>query len=207
MSAEGVRGQEFNAWATDGGNPPNHNPTIVFTRMLAGPIDFTPGIFDIKLTKKKDNKYNNRVHTTLAQQLALYVVIYSPLQMVADLVENYDNHPALQFIRDVPVDWETTKVLNGEIGEYVTIARKERNGNDWFIGSITNEKVRTFDIALSFLDDGANYIATIYEDGKDADWEKNPTSYNIRKLQVNNKSTIRLKLASGGGAAISVIKN
>jgi len=113
-------------------------------------MDFTPGIFDITLTKKTDNPYNNRVHTTLAQQLALYVVIYSPVQMVADLVENYDNHPALQFIRDVPVNWETTKVLNGEVGEYVTIARKERDSDNWFIGSITNEKARDFNIPLDF---------------------------------------------------------
>ena len=207
LSAEGARGQEFNAWATDGGNPPNHNPTLAFTRLLAGPMDFTPGIFDITLTKKTDNPYNNRVHTTLAQQLALYVVIYSPVQMVADLVENYDNHPALQFIRDVPVNWETTKVLNGEVGEYVTIARKERDSDNWFIGSITNEKARDFNIPLDFLDRFKNYTATIYEDGENTHWDNNPTAYNIRTIKVDRSSNIHLHLAPGGGAAISIFRN
>jgi hypothetical protein len=124
VSREGLRGQEFNAWATDGGNPPSHLPTVAFTRMLAGPIDFTPGIFNIKMDPYRPD---NQINTTLAQQLALYVVIYSPLQMAADLPEHYDGHPAFQFIRDVGVDWEKSIVLNGEVGQYVTIARQERN--------------------------------------------------------------------------------
>ena len=170
-------------------------------------MDFTPGIFDIKLRKKTDNPYNNRVHTTLSQQLALYVVFYSPVQMAADLVENYEGHPVLQFIRDVPVDWETTKVLNGEVGEYVTIARKQRDSDNWFIGSVTNEKARDFNIPLNFLDRFKRYTATIYEDGEDAHWDNNPTSYNIRKIKVNRSSNIRLHLAPGGGAAISILKD
>ena len=203
ISREGLRGQEFNAWASDGGNPPSHLPTIAFTRMLAGPIDYTPGIFDIKFDKWKPE---NQVNTTIAQQLALYVVIYSPIQMAADLIENYEGNPALQFIKDVGVDWQQTKVLNGEIGEFVTIARKEKVSEDWFVGGITNEIARTIEIDFKFLDEGAIYKATIYEDGNDAHWDKNPTSLNIRTLEITNKSKERLQLAEGGGFAISLIK-
>ena len=203
ISREGLRGQEFNAWASDGGNPPEHLPIVAFTRMLAGPIDYTPGIFDIKFDKwKKDNQVN----TTIAQQLALYVVIYSPVQMAADLVENYEGNPALQFIKDVGVDWQETKVLNGEIGEFVTIARKERDSGNWFVGGITNENSRNIKIDFSFLDSGASYEAVLYEDGKEAHWDKNPTSLSIRKLVITNKSKETLKLAEGGGFAISLIK-
>jgi len=200
ISREGLRGQEFNAWATDGGNPPNHLPTIAFTRMLAGPIDYTPGIFNIKL---KPYKKDNQVNTTLAHQLALYVVIYSPIQMAADLPEYYENHSALQFIRDVGVDWEQTKVLNGEIGQFVTIAREERETGNWFLGSITNEQAREIVVKTDFLKPELKYIATIYADGVDASWDKNPTSYKIDKLTVDSNSEITLNLASGGGAAIS----
>jgi len=203
ISREGLRGQEFNAWASDGGNPPSHLPTIAFTRMLAGPIDYTPGIFDIKFDKWKPE---NQVNTTIAQQLALYVVIYSPIQMAADLIENYEGNPALQFIKDVGVDWQQTKVLNGEIGEFVTIARKEKISENWFVGGITNEIARTIEIDFKFLDEGAIYKATIYEDGHDAHWDKNPTSLNIRTLEITNKSKERLQLAEGGGFAISLIK-
>ena len=203
ISREGLRGQEFNAWASDGGNPPSHLPTIAFTRMLAGPIDYTPGIFDIKFDKWKPE---NQVNTTIAQQLALYVVIYSPIQMAADLIENYEGNPALQFIKDVGVDWQQTKVLNGEIGEFVTIARKEKISENWFVGGITNEIARTIEIDFKFLDEGAIYKATIYEDGNDAHWDKNPTSLNIRTLEITNKVKERLQLAEGGGFAISLIK-
>jgi alpha-glucosidase len=200
VSREALRGQEFNAWATDGGNPPNHLPTIAFTRMLAGPIDYTPGIFNIKLNKYKKDK---QVNTTLAHQLALYVVIYSPIQMAADLPEYYEGHPAFQFIRDVGVDWEQTKVLNGEIGEYLTIAREERNTGNWFLGSITNEKEREITIKTDFLKPGVKYNVTIYSDGKDAHWDKNPTSYKIETMAIDNNGEIIIKLTSGGGAAIS----
>jgi len=203
ISREGLRGQEFNAWASDGGNPPEHLPTIAFTRMLAGPIDYTPGIFDIKFNKWKPE---NQVNTTIAQQLALYVVIYSPVQMAADLIENYEGNPALQFIKDVGVDWQKTKVLNGEVGEFVTIARKEKTSENWFIGGITNENARTIEIDFNFLDEGASYTAAIYEDGSEAHWDKNPTSLNIRNLEITNKSKEQLQLAEGGGFAISLIK-
>jgi hypothetical protein len=170
LSREGLRGNEFNAWASDGGNPPEHLTIVPFTRMLSGPIDFTPGIFDIKFNKyKKDNQVN----TTLAHQLALYVVIYSPIQMAADLPENYEGHPAFQFIRDVGVNWDETKVLDGEIGEFVTIARKERETGNWFVGSVTDENAREITIPLSFLDEGKTYRATIYKDGADAHWDMN----------------------------------
>ncbi len=203
ISREGLRGQEFNAWSSDGGNPPEHLSIVAFTRMLAGPIDYTPGIFDIKFDKyKKDNQVN----TTLAQQLALYVVIYSPVQMAADLIENYEGNPALQFIKDVGVDWQTTKVLNGEIGDFVTIARKERNSENWFVGGITDENKREMDISFNFLNANEVYKAVIYEDGKNAHWNKNPTALNIRKIEITNQSNLKLKLAPGGGFAISIIK-
>ncbi len=201
ISREGLRGQEFNAWASDGGNPPEHLPIVAFTRMLAGPIDFTPGIFDIKFDQyRKDNQVN----TTLAQQLALYVVIYSPVQMAADLMENYEGHPAFQFISDVGVDWEQSKVLNGEIGDYVTIAREERETGHWFIGSITDENPREMTIDLDFLPEGVTFEATLYVDGNNAHWDDNPTDYKIEKTTVTHQSTIDLKLAAGGGAAISL---
>jgi hypothetical protein len=203
ISREGLRGQEFNAWASDGGNPPEHLPIIAFTRMLAGPIDYTPGIFDIKFD---DWKTENQVNTTIAQQLALYVVIYSPVQMAADLIENYEGNSAFQFIKDVGVDWQQTKVLNGEIGEFVTIARKERSSENWFVGGITNEVARTMEIDFSFLDEGATYDAIIYEDGEGAHWDENPTSINIRKLEITKNSKETLQLAEGGGFAISLIK-
>lgn len=202
ISREGLRGQEFNAWSVDGGNPPSHLPTIAFTRMLAGPIDYTPGIFNIKLNPYKPN---NQVNTTLAHQLALYVVIYSPIQMVPDLMEYYENNPAFQFIRDVPVDWEQTKVLNGEVGEFVTIARQERNGEDWAIGSITNEEAREIEIKLDFLTPDKKYTAYLYQDGDDAHWNNNPTSYKIDKQEVNSESVLKLKLVPGGGAAINIL--
>ena len=200
MSAEGLRGQEFNAWSPDGGNPPEHLTIIPFTRMLAGPIDFTPGIFDIKFDKYKKE---NQVNTTLAHQLAIYVVIYSPLQMAADLPENYEGHPAFQFIRDVGVDWDTSIVLNGEIGDYITIVRKEKNTDKWFLGSITDENAREINISLDFLDDGKKYNATLYEDSEDSYWDKNPTAYKIENKILYNSDTLKLKLAPGGGAAIS----
>jgi hypothetical protein len=171
--------------------------------MLAGPIDYTPGIFDIKFDKWKAE---NQVNTTIAQQLALYVVIYSPVQMAADLIENYEGNSAFQFIKDVGVDWQQTKVLNGEIGEFVTIARKERTSENWFVGGITNEVARTMEIDFSFLDEGITYNAIIYEDGENAHWNENPTSINIRKLEITKNSKETLQLAEGGGFAISLIK-
>ncbi|QOD62429.1 glycoside hydrolase family 97 protein [Polaribacter haliotis] len=204
ISREGVRGQEFNAWSPDGGNPPEHLPIVAFTRMLSGPIDFTPGIFNIKLDGFRPN---NQVNTTLAKQLALYVVIYSPVQMAADLIEHYEANPAVfQFIKDVGVNWEETKVLNGEVGDFVTIARKERETGNWFVGSITDQNKRDIDMSFSFLDDHQEYEATIYKDGKNAHWNKNPLDLAIEKISINNKTKLTLKLAEGGGFAISLIK-
>jgi hypothetical protein len=202
ISQEGFRGQEFNAWSTDGGNPPEHLTILPFTCLLAGPMDYTPGIFNIKI---KPYKPSNQVNTTLAHQLALYVIIYSPIQMAADLPEYYANHPAFQFIRDVGVNWEQTRVLNGEIGEYLTIAREERNTGCWFVGSVTDENPRTLSIKLDFLDPARAYTATLYLDGRGAHWDKNPTDYQIRKLEVTSSSVLELNLASGGGAAISIM--
>jgi hypothetical protein len=204
ISREGLRGQEFNAWATDGGNPPEHLPIVAFTRMLAGPIDFTPGIFNIKLTPyKKDNQIN----TTLAQQLALYVVIYSPIQMAADLIEHYEGQVAFQFIRDVGVDWEEYTVINGEVGDFVTIARKEKNTDKWFLGSITDENARDLSIPLDFLDSDKSYKATIYRDGDNAHWNDNPTEIVIEQQDVNKNTTLDIRLAPGGGVAISFMPN
>ena len=199
MSRESARGQEFNAWGPNGGNPPNHEPTLVFTRLLGGPMDFTPGIFNITLPTRE----NNQVNTTLAKQLALYVTLYSPLQMAADLPENYENKPAFQFIKDVVADWEDTKVLNGEVGEFVTIARKDRNSDNWFLGSISNEKSRDFEIDLSFLDIDKKYKAEIYADGESAHYRNNPTDINISKKILTSDQKIKVKLAPGGGLAIA----
>ncbi len=202
VSREGLRGQEFNAWAADGGNPPEHLPIVAFTRMLSGPIDYTPGIFNIKLDPYKPD---NQVNTTLAQQLALYVVIYSPVQMVPDLIENYRGHPAFQFIRDVAVDWEQSIVLNGEVGDFVTIARQQRDSENWFVGAITDENSREFEISFDFLPAGKTYKAVIYRDAADAHWDKNPTAYEIESFSADQNSRITLQLAPGGGAAISLL--
>ncbi len=205
MTREGARGQEYNAWAGDGGNPPEHVCVLPFTRLLAGPMDFTPGIFDLLYQNNPDARPNNRVNTTLAKQLAEYVVIYSPMQMAADLPENYEGHPAFQFIRDVPVDWSETVVLNGEIGEFVTIARKDRNSEDWYLGSVTNEKARTLAIPLDFLSNGITYTAQIYADGADADWVTNPYSYEIGEQKVFPGDIFDIRLAPGGGQAVRFI--
>jgi hypothetical protein len=201
VSAEGARGQEFNAWSSDGGNPPEHMPIIAFTRMLSGPFDFTPGIFDISLPSKP----NNQVNTTVAQQLALYVVIYSPVQMAADLPENYKNKPAFQFIRDVGVDWEQTLPLNGEVGDFVTIAREERKTGNWFVGGITDENPREITVNFDFLKEGKKYQAVIYKDGKKAHYKTNPTDIEIEKMTVDKTTTKTIKLAAGGGFAISLL--
>lgn len=203
IAREGLRGQEFNAWSADGGNPPEHLTIVPFTRMLAGPIDFTPGIFDIKFDKYKPN---NQINTTLAQQLALYVVIYSPLQMAADLPENYEGHPAFQFIRDVPVDWQQTKVIDSEIGDFVVMARKEKGSDNWFLGAVTDENSRTLNINLDFLDNNKKYKAVIYKDAEDSHWDKNPTAYVIEERELTSKDNLELWLAEGGGAAVSFFK-
>jgi len=207
MSREGARGQEYNAWSAEGGNPPEHETILFFTRMLDGPMDFTPGIFDILIergTGRPRRPEEPRPRTTLAKQLALYVVLYSPLQMAADLPENYEHQPAFQFIRDVAVDWDTTRVLAGKIGDYVVVARRERNGPSWYIGAITDEESRTFDIPLTFLTPGRKYVAEIYADGPGANWLTNPLPVSISKRPVDSTTRLRIALAPGGGQAIRI---
>ena len=204
ISREGLRGQEFNAWSIEKGNPPSHLPTVAFTRMLAGPIDFTPGIFNIKFDEYKEE---SQVNTTLAQQLALYVVIYSPVQMAADLIEHYEANPEpLQFIKDVGVDWEKSIVLNGEVGDYVTIARKEKGTGNWFVGGITDENSVSFKLDFDFLDENQDYEAILYKDGPKAHWDNNPLDILIEKLDLNNQSSLDIQLAEGGGFALSLKK-
>ena len=202
LAAEAGRGTEFEAFSA--GNPPDHQTILPFTRLMGGPMDYTPGIFEIKLNYADPTK-TNRVHTTLAKQLALYVTMYSPLQMAADLPENYEKHSdAFQFIRDVAVDWDDTRILEAEPGDYVTIARKAKNKNEWYIGAITDENPRTANISLDFLDLNKQFVATVYADAKDADWDKNPMGYEIKSYLVNSKTQLKIALAAGGGAAISV---
>jgi alpha-glucosidase len=201
MTREGARGQEYNAWSGDGGNPPEHETILFFTRLLAGPMDFTPGIFD--LTRQMDPAHA-RVRTTLAKQLALYVTIYSPLQMAADLPQNYADRPAFQFIRDVAVDWDTTRVIEGRIGDYVIVARRERGGPQWFVGAITDEEARTFTVPLDFLTPGRRYVAEIYADGPGADWLDNPLPVTITRRTVTSVTRLRMVLAPGGGQAIRI---
>lgn len=197
MAREGARGQEYNAWSD--GNPPSHTATIPFTRMLSGPMDFTPGVLDVEI---KQGFEGRDVHTTTAKQLALYVVLYSPIQMLADLPENYDGNPAFKFLQDVPVDWDDTKVLNAEIGEYITTARKDRFSEDWYLGSLTNEKSRSFNIALTFLNHNTSYEAQIYADAEGITWNKNATKVVISSKEVTSKDILQIKLAEGGGTAI-----
>ena len=199
MTQEGVRGQEYNAWDRRGGNPPSHTVTLPFTRGLAGPTDFTPAIFNFSEIVK-----GTHPHSTLAKQLGEFVVIYSPLQMAADAIENYEGQPALTFIESCPTTWSHTLVPNGEIGKYITMARKERGGDRWFIGSITNEEARDLTIALDFLDEEATYLAVIYEDGPTADFETNPYEMTIRQIEVTKSDSLRLHLARSGGAAVRI---
>ncbi|RXE88547.1 glycoside hydrolase family 97 protein [Pseudoalteromonas sp. A757] len=205
IAREGARGQEFNAWGTPP-NPPEHVPMLAFTRMLAGPMDFTPGIFDMGFNGLGDK--TNRPQTTLAKQLALYVVLYSPIQMAADLPENYLAKPdAFQFIKDVPTDWEHSIALAGEVGDYVVFARKERkhkqySGNDWFLGAVTDEEAREIPVTLDFLEPGKTFEAQIYADGDKAEWKQNPYEMNIYRKKVTSADKLTLKLAAGGGVAI-----
>lgn len=199
ISREGARGMEYNAWGQPG-NPPEHEAMLVFTRLLAGPMDFTPGIFGMK-TRSPDG-----VATTWAKQLALYVVIYSPIQMAADLLENYEANPRpFRFIKDVPVDWDDTRVLNGEVGDYVTIVRKDRHGDDWYLGAITDEEPRTLKASLSFLDPGRRYTAQIYRDGPAANWKDAREDIVIEAREVRSTDTLELQLAPGGGQAIRFV--
>ncbi|TRX24816.1 glycoside hydrolase family 97 protein [Flavobacterium franklandianum] len=201
IAAEAARGNEFNAWST--GNPPMHETILPFTRLLGGPMDYTPGIFEIKMSYYDKSK-TEQVQTTLAKQLALYVTMYSPLQMAADLLENYEKYPdAFQFIKDVALDWQDSKYLEAEPGDFLTVVRKAKNSEKWFLGAITDENARKSEIKLDFLTKGKKYKAIIYEDAKDADWKNNPIAYKISTIEVTSKSKIKLNLAPGGGTAIS----
>ncbi|MCK8122944.1 glycoside hydrolase family 97 protein [Pseudoalteromonas sp. 2CM32C] len=205
IAREGARGQEFNAWGTPP-NPPEHIPMLAFTRMLAGPMDFTPGIFDMGFNGLGDD--TNRPQTTLAKQLALYVVLYSPIQMAADLPKNYLAKPdAFQFIQDVPTDWQQSIALDGEVGDFIVFARKERkrdkySGNDWYLGAVTDEKARTIEVKLDFLEKGKKFEAHIYQDGKNAEWKNRPYDLDIEKRVVSANDKLTLKLATSGGTAI-----
>jgi hypothetical protein len=201
VASEAGRGNEYNAFST--GNPPDHETIMPFTRLMGGPMDYTPGIFKIKGYSTVPGR---QVHTTLAKQLALYITLYSPLQMAADEVENYTTHmDAFQFIKDVAVDWDDTRIVEAEPGDYLTTARKAKGTDNWFIGAITDENSREAVVPLIFLDKNKKYTATIYADAKDADWQKNPEAYQIEKFTVTSKTRLKLNLAKGGGAAISIV--
>ena len=203
IAAEAARGNEFNAWSS--GNDPKHETILPFTRLLGGPMDYTPGIFEIKMNIYDPSK-TEQVHTTLAKQLALYVTMYSPLQMAADLPENYERYlDAFQFIKDVPADWQESIYLEAEPGDYLTVVRKDKNSESWFLGAITDENGHKTEIKLDFLSPNQKYKAIIYQDGKDADWKDNPKSYSIRTQTVTSKSKLKLSLAAGGGTAISIV--
>ncbi|WP_277015831.1 glycoside hydrolase family 97 protein [Flavobacterium lindanitolerans] len=202
IAAEAARGNEFNGWSN--GNPPTHETILPFTRLLGGPMDYTPGVFEIKMSHYDASK-TEQVHTTLAKQLALYVTMYSPLQMACDLPENYERYAdAFQFIKDVAADWEESKYLEAEPGDYLTVARKAKGSENWFVGAITDENPRNTTISLDFLTPGKKYKAIIYQDGKTAHWEKNPINYEIKTIEVTSKSKLKLNLAAGGGTAISI---
>ena len=209
VAREGARGQEYNAWGVPP-IPPEHDVILPFTRLLSGPMDFTPGIFDLRPNERPPvnaelgrNSKASRVETTLAKQLALYVTVYSPIQMAADLPQNYERRmDAFQFIKDVPTDWEETVGVAAEIGDFAAIARKERGGADWYLGAITDENARKLALPLDFLDEGRTYVAEIYRDGKRADYDKNPYDIVIERRDMTRADTLTLALGRGGGAAV-----
>jgi alpha-glucosidase len=190
---------EYNAWG-EPKNPPEHEANLIFTRMLSGPMDFTPGVLSL------EGKGDTPLLSTLAKQLALYVVIYSPIQMVPDLPQNYAaNAKAFQFIKDVAVDWDDTQMLAGEVGDLAVIARKDRHSANWFLGAVGDEQERRFDVPLAFLDPGRRYRAEIYRDGDTADYRTNPHSIVIESRIVSSTDRMALRLAPGGGAAVRFV--
>lgn len=211
MTREGARGMEWNAWSE--GNPPEHHVLLPFTRLLGGPMDYTPGTFDILYDKTRNSprrkkwndqdKGNSRVNTTLAKQIANWVIIYSPLQMASDMIENYEGHPAFRFFRDFDADCDWSEALQGEPGEFVAIVRKAKD--KYFLGAATNEEARTLAVPLDFLEKDKKYHAVIYADGEDADWKTNPTSYRITEKEVTSADTLSVVMAEGGGQAVSFI--
>lgn len=198
---ESARGTEYESF---GGNNPDHTTILPFTRLMGGPMDYTPGIFQTKISAYNPEN-NSFVHTTLAKQLALYVTMYSPLQMAADLPETYNKFlDAFQFIKDVAVDWDDTYILEAEPGDYITIARKAKGKNEWFVGGISDENPRTALVTFDYLPKGKTFTAIIYADGKEASYDKNPQSYSIRTVKVNSKTKLKQPIAPGGGFAISI---
>lgn len=198
---ESARGTEFQAF---GGSKPNHVTVLPFTRLIGGPMDYTPGVFEMDISKLNPNN-NSHVNSTIANQLALYVTMYSPLQMAADLPEHYERFmDAFQFIKDVAIDWDKTFYLEAEPGRYITIARKEKDSNNWFIGNVNGEQKRTSTIKLDFLEKGKKYMATVYADAKDAHYKTNPQAYTITNKKVTNKSKLAMESVAGGGFAISI---
>lgn len=196
MTREGARGMEWNGWSE--GNSPEHTVTLPFTRLLAGPLDYTPGIFNLKF----DQQEQYRVHSTLAKQLAMYVALYSPIQMAADMIENYARQPAFDFIEQVPVSWDETRFLQGEIGDYISIAR--RQSKQWFIGSMTDEQPRNYELILDFLPLDIPYVAKIYADSIETEFNRNPTAISIGKYLVRKGDSLLTVLASGGGQAVQL---
>jgi alpha-glucosidase len=198
VAREGARGMEYNAWGSPK-NPPEHEVNLVFTRMLSGPMDYTPGVLSLV------GNGGTRIPSTEARQLALYVALYSPIQMAADLPENYARHmKAFQFIKDVPVDWEETRMLNGEVGDYATLARKDRHSDNWYLGAITDEEARTLSVSLDFLDDQRRYYATIYRDGPNAGFDRDGHDLEIETRPVSRYDRLQIRLAPGGGQAIRI---
>ncbi len=197
LAREGARGMEYNAWSK--GNPPEHTLILPFTRFLSGPMDYTPGIFNLKF----DPSGKHRVYTTLAKQLAYYVTLYSPFQMAADLIENYEHQPAFRFIEDVPVNWDETRVLKAKIGDYLTVAR--RNGPNWYLGSTTDERARHWKIALNFLKPEQKYKALIFTDALQTDWLNNPTAIEIGAYGASNKDSLCVMLSPSGGQAVELL--
>ena len=202
LAQESARGGEFESM---GGNPPSHTTILPFTRLKGGPMDYTPGLFETKMSYYGEGK-DSQAGTTLVRQLALYLTMPSPMQMAADLPENYERFPdAFQFIKDVPVDWADSKYLEAEPNRYITVARLDKNSDDWYVGAITDENARVAEIDLGFLPKG-NYVATIYEDAPDAHWKDNPQAYRIRTVKVKSGQKLKQRLAPGGGAAIRIVK-
>jgi hypothetical protein len=200
---EAARGTEFQAF---GGSKANHTTVLPFTRLMGGPMDYTPGIFEMDIAKLNPGN-NSHCNTTIANQLGLYVVMYSPLQMAADLPENYNRFlDAFQFIKDVPVEWSTSKYLEAEPGYYITTARKDKNSNNWFVGNVNGLKARIATISLDFLEKGKKYEATIYADASDAHYKTNPQAYKITKQKVTHKSKLKMATAPGGGYGISIVE-
>ncbi len=197
MTREGVRGMEYNAWSE--GNPPSHTLTLPFTRMLAGPLDFTPGIFNLTPEAVQPE---HRVRSTLAKQIALMVILYSPLQMAADLIEHYEGHAAAEFLAHLPTDWAESRILNAQIGNYLTIARRAADEEAWYVGTATNEEARTLDVPLRFLPANRDYVAHVYEDTAAADYLDNPHDYSIRRGLVTSADTISAQLGRSGGQAL-----